>query len=335
MKFSFESEEYRKNLADKLKEERKIDKSEAKKLLEEEQGSKQYIVSKDIKSVVTNNERTRTSAEDLASSEVLEDKESGLEIQVFDINDKIPQDIKLYLDTIRLREIKSSFSDVKIDGIHTLYSVESSLREHDNWNMVEDNSLNAIREPDWKKRKKEAIEEEALILKARDFINEITNGAFYSAEMLKHIVGGEEEHKHLKSRYPHIKKGGSLLEENIFDISSGGIGGLWFTAGVPGWFSIRKVAIICNPNSERFQNKVLSASPYEGADWEKAREKAAEWSNLQLQEMLKEATKVAERSKVGGVSITFNSRQKWQDVADWVVDLYHGKLYKISEKLAE
>ena len=171
--------------------------------------------------------------------------------------------------------------------------------------------------------------------KVKDFVNEITDGAFYDSKTLCHVVGGEgldehsQEHKKRRLRHPHQEDG--LLYEEVFDIDNASSSSLWFNAGGSAWFQedMTNIIILCNSERKRFYDEVEGVVPYGGLN---KKEREDRWSNMPTKELLREAISSGKMVGRGGTNLSFKKDEKWLDIADWIVDLYHGRLYKITEK---
>lgn len=131
MKFSFDSEGYRNNLANELREKRATDKEGARQRLEEERATLQYKVSEDIKRVkqkikekrekkgletfpfIPNPEKTTLEEVRLEGSDGIEHL---LEVQTIDISDQIPEEVKLIYDIFRLFTLEQKLAHLDINS---------------------------------------------------------------------------------------------------------------------------------------------------------------------------------------------------------------------------
>ena len=339
IKFSFDSQKYRRNLADKLREERITDRDTAKNILDNEKKTKRYQISKDIKRVSIENKKI--TGENNTETEV--------EIQTFDISDKIPEDIKLYFDEIRLGKIKKNFKLHKKyeSGIQEEYQKEYSEGFYDGKYLrkMMENNLKDLPEESREKyienmldrdraQTISAYETQLWDKRIKDFINEITEEAFYNPLMFCHAVGASqtsakaENMKKLLSRY--VQEDDNAPQEEVFDATTATASSLWFNAGGESrWFNPTKIIILCNAKNERFQNEVSGVGFYR----EKDAEETKFIRNKSMPEMLKllaERESAIKGGSTGGIRIDFKKEEKWMDIADWIVDLYHSRLYKIA-----
>lgn len=332
MKFSFDAESYRKDLAEELKEKRAVSKDSAKEFLTNEQETKRYAIAKDIK-LVSSEIRKMSGKESDASNGVENRSTPELQIETFDLSDVMPEDLKLYIDAIRLKEIKRKFGEKRypIDLGADQYPNEGKYPVYSSSEVINrDNYYNAQRTDSEYTRTRELVKKENEIIDvAKIFVNEVTEGSFGNPEMLTHVVDGDygvpEGFVH---RYPHADKNDEIPEEIKFDIHNGGINNLWFLSGLRGgtqYFAVRKVIVICNPKSERFLKKIAGEKTSNYGEYSQPK-----LGRLPAREVFPSA--LASTLTGSDINIYFNKPESWADIADWVVDLYHSRLYKITEK---
>ncbi len=129
MKFSFESQQHRDDLAEELKD---TDKSERKALLEEKKKTLKYVLAQHIKDFIRQNNKKRptgdVSNEDVHSKEKVERREIvgavnysfgqegpgekyKVELEIVDISDQVPESLQIIYDMNRLLEVEYSFKD--------------------------------------------------------------------------------------------------------------------------------------------------------------------------------------------------------------------------------
>lgn len=337
MKFSFDARNYRDNLAKDLVEKRKESREDAKQFLDEEKTVDRYLFSEDIKNLSTEIEKEK---KEVKSDEIeRRDVDDNFEIQTFDISDRIPKDIQIYFDKIRLQKIQKELTDFPVkndyrefhkttthaDGKRDLLLSKLNKETQHKFEMRESEIVNKMRDYDYQIRDE-----------ARNFIDELTDGAFYNPNMLSHVVEGNSKHPALKSenRFPHVNKDSNTLQEKSFEIDNVSLDELWYTAGGSDQyiFDPTKVIVICDSNGKRIRESLYDLHGYGDSnkqDWAKTK------SELPMKERFEKAMDVARKSHIGGICITFDTEKTWEEIADWIVDLYHGKLYKIVEKSKE
>lgn len=291
MKFHFDFENYRNNLADEIKEKKKISTEEAKDFLESEQKTEKYQISKLLKKE--------------ANFEI--ERFRNLEVETIDISEKIPENIQLWLDREKLKEL----------GEYPDSLVGSSKNE---------------------------IEE------AKKFINDITDGDFLNPEKLNTIIYGYSDH----GRHT------TLVDFNPHD-RLGKADPIWFAAGGSRFFrSISKRIVISDPFSQRFldlvdsmgtSNITLNFTNYGDNLKRLGKNRIIKDERDHLfgfdhvspnNDKLKKCIDFANKNKEEGLRIHFVDRYvdrrvklktkiTWIDIADWIIDLPAGKLYKIKE----
>jgi len=332
MKFSFDFEKYRDNLADDIREKRKESKQEARDALEKEQKEERYKIAKEAKAVDLEIKKV----ESLAKEEF---EKSDLSIKTIDIKDKIPEKIQLAIDRKRLTEIKYRGQDEEIKK-------SSSKLRFD----------------------KEIMDE------AKEFVNEITNGDFLNPERLNTAIGGYRKnlpHKMLsqsekvlpKEKTENIRKLSKekhkddssekvyIPETSTFSPGDPIIGrgdnprfpNLWFAAGDSHWWDPVKQLVIVNPYSKRFKDSIFYArTPNLINEEERASINPKDMEDEEKREIVnKELNKLvqyANKNTLAGIEVCFKREEErvlFKDIADWIVDLPNGVVYKIEEKEKE
>lgn len=349
MKFSFDSEGYRNNLASELREERATDKEGARKRLEEERATLQYKVSADIKKVLEQIE-TKKQGNEQQVQEPVELKDIGvetlkmigsdgmereLEVRTLDVVDQMPDSLKLSIDLYRLWVIDTKLSDLGIHtnrdalseylhpghkiswghSVFTQYFFESNLLE------IPKDQLTKEQEEKLAQAIKTAKEKANEFAKQRrreykDFLKKITNNAFEDDGHFIHVVGADDfsnygnpdviEHlkKRLDQRFPHADENEVIMEQPL-NIQQSASDELWFDVGKSYWLSEVKPILLGDTKSERFRNEVAVAPEV-------------------LEEIL--------ASKRDNNYVEFKRNVPWFYICDWIIDPYHGRAYKITEK---
>jgi hypothetical protein len=105
---------------------------------------------------------------------------------------------------------------------------------------------------------------------------------------------------------------------------------LYFNSGKPVFFDPIKILVLCNSESKKLINIT------EGV-WTAEEHTLKKWKDesLTIEEIFKDIV----NSKIGagkyGISLGFGEPKKWEEIADWIIDLWHGKLYRITEKTGD
>jgi len=147
MKFSFDFENYRKKLAEDLVKKRKDSREGAKNLLDEEKDTEKYQIAKRIKNI----NYIEKKVENEIKKEREREREVCIKIKTININNIIPEDLKIFFDQIRLE------------------AIEEGLRKK-------------IVRP---KNAKSGKELHAIL---DSFVNEITEGDFLNPQRLNHVI---------------------------------------------------------------------------------------------------------------------------------------------------
>jgi hypothetical protein len=190
-------------------------------------------------------------------------------------------------------------------------------------------------------------------------LDEFTEGAFTNPEMLNHFVAGDlpestiRENPELMARFPHAvgsiipngrqykydnsNRSGAKVQEIPFDVKRQTFTHLWALAGANTTYSNENLLVVlCDPKKERFRKEVQMVHAYDDYDGRKLQERIKNFKDKgvlsQDADMIEGATKDAFVNRNGGVNFVFKKEEPWVYLADWIVDLYHGRLYKITEK---
>lgn len=344
MKFSFESKGYRDNLAKELTEKRKESRDDANQLLEEKKGTEEYSVAKDIKNVSSKIEKSEKEAGAELEVKEIERRDVGdkYEIKTFDISAAIPKSVQLYFDRIRLQKVQE-LKDYPLKGDYRVTGYTENIKELDGWfgdeiegvwediNNKTDNFLleetNKVFENRWKYIFK--IEKDA-----KNFINKITGGAFFDPKVFSHVIEGEMKDKRLESekRFPHLSEDVDVPREEVFGTNQTEINQLYFNSGGSAWYHPLKIVILCYSENKKLAGITKSAS----VGWNTENTPLA-WKDgsLSTPEVLKAAAKYTNPNHGGGILIKFKEEETWEEIADWIIDLWHGKLYRITEKTGD
>lgn len=318
MKFSFDSEKYRKSLAEDLIKKRKESKEGAKELLKQEKETHKYKVASEIKNINELARKTIRGAEDAEK-----EKNKDIEIEEIDINDIIPDEIRVYLDEVRLSKI--------YEDLGRKYTGHKDSKNREEMRTI-----------------------------AAEFVDELTEGDLLNPKRLNHVINGYASSRSLIGAGTGKRVIESKVEdedEKIFlipysrDYSNdplrkidtsrapsytydSGQKGLFFASGGSHWYAPEKELVICNPYSQRFKGKIsfIKLSLKEVVDI------SSEMDDEQINELLDRAIEECGRYKESGVLIGLKDQIQfisWADIADWIVDLVNGKLYKITESKRE
>ncbi len=107
MEFNFNFEPYRKKISDELKETRKTDKDGASLMLENERKTDAYVVSREAKIINAKekvSEHGKKYIEKIITERLNDLMELGYEVK--DVRDQIPEHIKIYIDGLKIENIK-------------------------------------------------------------------------------------------------------------------------------------------------------------------------------------------------------------------------------------
>lgn len=295
MKFSFDAKGYRDNLAKDLIEKRKESKEEAKEFADKEKATKKYQIAKEIKKINFSIEKL--------------ERDYEIKIETFDVSEKIPENIKLYLDELRLWNIKKVTSEKKYGE-----------RPYADRNLIEE---------------------------AENLIDDLTEGDFKNPEILNHVIGGfsydrAPSYLRLEKRTTLSESSGNLETtsipiEDAFDLNEhigfGVEAELWFGAGGSHWLRRPENAvIIVDPKRQEFKS-IIQRILYANERYQLGKRGGVEIKDFRhMDEVLNKITQNANGDKEGGILIEFEKGQaSWKKIAKWVVDLYHGKVYKLTE----
>ena len=111
---------------------------------------------------------------------------------------------------------------------------------------------------------------------------------------------------------------------------------LWFNAGGVSHDDTFKMTLLCDSRNERFRNEIKSFYERSGRLGEytpqlRADRGANNTHPASFDEKLEAARMLAAENTIGGVRIDFKREEPWLFIADWIIDSYHGRLYKITE----
>lgn len=293
MKFSFDFENYRENLAEKIKEKKQESQEKAKKFLKQAKKTDQYEIAKVLKKTSFDIEKIKENTKEAVV------KNKSYETEEKDIGDLIPEDVKLYIDKERLREIKNTGFQIP-----------------------------PLKDFDEKRR-------EDIILKAKDFINEITGGDFYNLDRLNTVISP------LRGNHLINEEMGTVPVEkspNIYPESC--IKKLWFSSNGSEFFTPPRILVIANPFSKNFKERVMAIKKQDDSTYfhedPSSSNRIEDYLLSDYDNIIKKALKDANDDKLGGITIEFRrsystntANTKLADIADWIVDLPREKLYKI------
>ena len=332
MKTSFNFEKHRKETADKLKKTILGEGfSSAREELEKEQKTPEYQVSKYLKLI-------KKWVENYPSSSL---EEKSIEIQEYDISNQIPDVLKLCADVKRIESVEKKLGKKVLPTI----TIERKGLKNSKVSHIENLDNEIIEELKKRHYNDDFTEKETRHLEsmlASDVVNELTNGALFDNKNINHVINGFGAKEIYEPRLNEWVYGQS---DTVFNETKYGINfdpnslitnvdknapknGLltkrmffksqeefekeikkpereevfmWFSPGGKGIFFLNasSVVVIIKPENERFlknsqKEKITGSGKYEE-----------------------------------GFSI--KAKISWLDIADYIVDLSGGKLYKITE----
>ena len=160
---------------------------------------------------------------------------------------------------------------------------------------------------------------ESVVVEALDFVNKITNGDFYNPKKLNTVIGGYREPSKFFTDY---------MKGMLNNPASIGRNFVWFSVGGSHWYDPRKVLIIMDPYVRKNRDVcgIYSITPKGGCRMDEI-----VWNDKDFDKHLKDVMRRAHPGREDGFRVSLSGQDKWRDIADWVVDLARGKLYKISE----
>lgn len=177
-------------------------------------------------------------------------------------------------------------------------------------------------------------------------VNTVTEGALLNKKILRHVVAafGEEGYNtgsannspenisNLRNRFPHVHSE-DMVKEKVFDVHNARTRYFWFHSGEMWEPNILKMMLFSNPENTRFKNEIKGFQTY--GDDEKI-------SDYYYAEIERNPSKILPDDIINaglsasalshGIRFDFKKDEPWLYVADWIVDPYHGRLYKITEK---
>lgn len=361
MKFSFEAGGYRKNLAEQLKTERSVDKDGAEKLLEQERSTLQYQVSEDIKKVQRKikekrgesvEEENQITPEKISTEVVKMEGSDGveheLEISTIDISDQIPDEIKLVYDIYRLAVLDTQFKHLDLGPRVISKSESDNVRWHNwEWIVIDYVRHKSGEKGDLSKELEDYVDDE-IPKTHKIFLNRITNGSFLDDQVFAHVVGAEEDAQRDLKKRNRLKEmwaneqGDGTVAEKAFDVRATSSERLWVNAGGVSFTNFFKPTLLLDSRNKRLRTEVESLSFYNSLDrgnnsfYEYLRQIRLERRTDKLPTTIDEeidagVMKAAEKTQVG-VCLNFKRDEPWLYIADWMIDAYHGRLYKITEK---
>lgn len=381
MKFSFDAESYRKNLASEIKEKRSEgNREDAKELLDKERETLRYHVAEDIKNVLRkieqkedvikvddnfSQEKTTEKGKEI-SCEVIkmtgsDGTERELEVRTFDVTERIPEEMRLMFDIERLAALDRKFDILDIgpkkfatktdvrsfnfeDYITASYPDAKEITEerrqriydaiceayYDGYTERFPDKSSAFDAPEIKKLNEfidglTDIQEHMFAYKLKlqelnEIARDLTDGDYLRGNMLCHVVaalGVKGDLTHLPSEQPddyrklirrrlHQKSDSDIPEEDIFNVHTAESKTLWFSTKDVWSTSPNNIILVCNPKNDRFKKELGD-------------------------NVTDDAIDEALSSNPNNMRIEFKRKEPWFYIADWVVDVYHGRLYKITE----
>ncbi|MFH1608594.1 MAG: hypothetical protein ABH951_01075 [Patescibacteria group bacterium] len=360
MKTSFNFEKHRKDILDKFKK-TAIEKGSfvAKEELKKEQEDIKYKISKDLelterqikkeykapsegfeKKIISIGKQDITQEVDKCLSLKYPEEvgKHDFTLETFDISDRIPESLKLYIDTERMDAVESKSFPATFAfqrGLKQML-IDDLKKYGDGWIKNDDKENNLVKTLTYL------------------LVNKLTEGEFSNENNINHVVFGAFDSEPVGPQTPSRKKFEDEREKRLywrdlkerdtvygigFDPNSTILGEIPFSDCVSidrykagerhraGHYlsSPSKPIIIVNPLQKRFLSLVAMDE------------------NSFKNKIQKEKTKtdmgiyfgwnydgMNEYKNKKGLSGRFGL--KWTDLADWIVDLPSGKLYKITEK---
>lgn len=288
--------------------------------------------------------------------------EHELEISTIDISDQIPDEIKLAYDICRLAVLDSTFKHLDL-GSGALTDILTQHTEmggrplrkiqsiHHSFPFIMGAYIESKRS-DKEISKRGMRDEDEMYdsyveLKKRyeEFLNQITGGAFLDDKVFAHVVGAEENAQkdseklsRLKKMWPNEQRDGAVTEE-AFDIHVVASKELWVNAGGVCYDNFFRPTILLDSRNIRLRTEIKSLGLYLGLNrsensyLEKIKiERLTDKLPSTFEERIDAAIMKAGEKDQGGVCLYFKRDEPWLYIADWMIDAYHGRLYKITEK---
>ncbi len=375
MKFSFESQQYRDETAKGLKE---TEKSERKEALEKKKRELKFVLSEHIRDFNRKNGKKRKEVSIERESEDQKGKverkkifgktensfgnneDFGVEIEIIDISDQIPESVKIIYDMNRLLEVEYTYHD---DEVSRGWRNNDDTPENRKYNeyITRDpqyhlDSIDLIIEKYIKMAEKEKGEplttDDGTIINneelkkiaeqaKKDFVEfreKMTEGLVSNPRVLYHTVGAHTDgfssdwyhstmldendtKKKLRNRFPN-NADGFEIKETPLEINEGLVSkSLWVNADKIVFNNVLKPLVLIDSTSLRFKKNVWSLSTRGGQYGH---------GNEDFEELLEDS----DVSDVWGIKLNPNSNSngiQWLQIADQIFDPYHGRMIKIRE----
>jgi len=324
MKTSFEFEKYRKNLADNLRE--KISESgfgSAREDLEKEKEKPEYQIAKGLKLMKRQIEHTLPEGREVFD----------LIVEEYDISDKIPNSLKFYIDKTR-EEMVCKYKDRKLKNIDIKKELINSLNEYDKKEVDSE-----LKESFWGRKIEDLNEEFLSNLLGILLVNKLTEGALKNEDNANHTVNGEGDDGRMYPISLARKERGGLRTQTIYNVNfdpydryiAKNEGDMFFSTAKERarYFRSYSQIIIVNPVSDRFlylRNRISDS------EIERGRKNGEDILGKWREEKKKDWEKEKQLPDPCGFRVRFDQTfPKWVEIADWIVDLPGGKLYKITD----
>jgi hypothetical protein len=327
MKFQSNFEGYRNDLAKDLKEKRGESREDAQVFLAAEKETDEYKLAKELKKEINN-----------PKLESFDRQHDSIYFEKIDIANQIPEELKIYLDKIKL------------------IALDESQEEWIYKNTDNSQSSDYV-------GKKGKLFNENLQKIAIDLLNKLTGGDFGSPKILNHVIGGFKKYSGDGESWNFEDIKSQIIQRRIGGNSR--IGGAFFSAGQSHYWTPDQALLLIDPGrasfKEKMQNVIGEQAPGIGSDGShryvnEPRSMQTvdseigirpEWTldgkrggirRMTKDEKLKALEMIMRWDYAkhdSGVEITFNKDTSWEDIAKWMVDLPNYTLYKLKDEYLE
>jgi hypothetical protein len=363
MKFSFESQQHRDDLAEELK---KTDKFERMALLEEKRKTLKYILGQHIKEFTRENDK-RGQDEIPSSENIPHQEKSGkkeiigkweygeykVEVETIDISDQIPESMQIVYDMNRLLEVEASFSEDDVsrdwyaenrdqmDPVNSIVKKYIKMAEKERDEPLTKDDGTQIDDEELTKIAEQAKKDFAV------FREKATGGLVNSPDVFYHTIGAYTEGfkydwydgdtminqkgvaRTLRNRFPYDRDGSGIqekpleIDENLFSY------GLFVHSGKIVYDNPLKPLMLIDGASGRFLNEIHR---YKNREMKDEHILGARYG-MKLSKELPKALEAANTGDQFGVKWMSKDPNgvNWLRIADQIFDPYHGRLIKIRD----
>ncbi|MDB5194922.1 MAG: hypothetical protein JWO84_106 [Parcubacteria group bacterium] len=287
-----------------------------------------------------------------------------LEVQTLDISDRIPDSLKLKFDISRLMALDKELSDLGIgpnianrpkkELVPELGTFDHSINKY----LYEKGIVKTASFPLDDYLASLGVNPQEIDDMGREYfklrhdeMNKLVEGAYSDEHTFVHVLSpynSEKDERESRSKFtpleretllnrmPHSSQE-NVADEEVFDVHHAYSDKLWFGVGESYGAKPDKITMLCDSRKERFKNEIkqiqLGGTFLTTEDIDKVlNEVRANPDKETLEDRIQVALKVGSRNGEHGIRIEFKKEEPWLLLADWIIDMYHGRLYKITQK---